>query len=154
MLDVNPGATLVLGVKVKAGKLRPDGSVTSPTCQTFACVQEVSVPVQVIGEPDVVVHAAIAIFDDVDVAVMVDCQVVRRAQPATHWKACRKIEGIAVGEDRDLLGLQFKTVNFVSGRGRDVEVFAVADPLDLQVLRALVVGALERSQIRGVASVH
>src|SRR5215203_2799337 len=55
MLDVDPGATLVGGVEVEARELRADRPVRGPARQSFPWIRQVSVPVQIAREPDVVV---------------------------------------------------------------------------------------------------
>ena len=76
VLDVDPGPTLVGRVEVEAGELRAEGAVGRPAADALAGVGQVAVVVEVVGEPDVVVDAAVAVLDDVDVAVVVDGQVV------------------------------------------------------------------------------
>ena len=139
--------------QVEPGKLRSDRSVAGPASMPSPASQ-VPIPVQVIGKPDVVVHAAVAILDDVDVAVMVDRQVVRTAECGADRKACRQVDGIPIREDRDRLRLRGpvgKPRGSWSSSRRDIRA---GHPLELHVLRALVVGALERRQVRGVARVN
>src|SRR5687768_13021910 len=71
MLDVDPGATFVCGIEVKARELGSGRAVRGPARQPLAAVVQVAVLVHILREPDIVVHAAGAILDDVDVPVVV-----------------------------------------------------------------------------------
>ena len=55
-------------------------------------IEEVAVLVPVGGEPDVVVRAAAPIFDDVDVAFVVDGEVVGVPQAAPNGQAGREVD--------------------------------------------------------------
>ena len=66
MLDIDPGAALVLRVEVQARELRTQRAVRGPACQAFARIQQVAILVQVLREPDVVIDAAVAVLDSAD----------------------------------------------------------------------------------------
>ena len=77
MLDVDPRPALVRRVEVEPGELRAERAVRRPPTDSLAGVSQVAVLVEVTSGPDVVVDAAVAVLDDVDVALVVDGQVVR-----------------------------------------------------------------------------
>ena len=78
----------------------PTVPLRRPAADAFAGVEQVAVVVQVLGEPDVVVDAAVAILDDVDVAVMVDGEVVGIVQSRAHRQAGGQVDGVAVWRRR------------------------------------------------------
>ena len=79
MLNVHPGSALIRRVKVEAGKLRSHRPVRRPSRQALARIGQITVSVEVPGEPDIVIAATGPVLDDVDIAIMVDRQVVRAA---------------------------------------------------------------------------
>ena len=76
MLNVHVGQIRIPPIEVQAGEHRPDGSVRRPTGQPFALIQDVTILVQVDGQPEVVIRNAASILDDVDVDLRVDRKVV------------------------------------------------------------------------------
>ena len=76
MLDVDESPVGIPEIEVETGELRADSAVRGPAGQALSRIQEVAVLVPVGGEPDVVVRATAAIFDDVDVAFVVNREVV------------------------------------------------------------------------------
>ena len=80
MLDVDPSAALVLRIEVQTGEFGTEGTVASPASQTFTFVVQIAIFVQIACEPDIINFATRLIFDDVDVAIVVDRQVVWTCQ--------------------------------------------------------------------------
>src|SRR5262245_18046012 len=77
MLDVDPGPPFVSWIEVESRELGPHCAVRCPSADSFTRIEHIAVLVQISREPDVVVDAAVAVFDDIDVAVMVDGEIVR-----------------------------------------------------------------------------
>ena len=86
VLDVHPGAALVGRVEVEPGELGADRAVGRPAPKALARILQVSVVIQIEGEPDVVVGPAVAILDDVDVVIVIDRQVVGVGQRRTDGR--------------------------------------------------------------------
>ena len=99
MLNVDPGPALVERVEVQAGEFRSRRAVATPSARCPRPDPSVAVLVQILGEPDVVVDAAVPVLDDVDVAVVVDREVVGIRQRRAHRKAGGQVDGVPVGED-------------------------------------------------------
>ena len=134
-------------IEVEAGELRARACRWTPSAPrpSPASVRSPSW-FRSLREPDVVVDAAVAVLDDVDVAVVVDREVVRAGQRgADRQPRSRGRCVLRFGEDGDRLRAAGR-----ARRPRSVVVVATyrysrpLHRLDLQVLGALVVGALER----------
>jgi hypothetical protein len=87
------------------------------------------------------------------IPLMVDREIVRIRQRGFHREARRQIDRVSVGKDGDGLIRQIEPVDLVRGRRRHVEVLSALQRLYLQVLGALVVRALESSQVGGGVSI-
>ena len=72
-----------------AERVRPDGDYAA---EAFAGVEQIAVLVQVLREPDVVVDTAVAVFDDVEVAVAVDGQVVGAGEAGSDRSAGGQVD--------------------------------------------------------------
>ena len=95
---------LLVGSKYRPVNSEPTRAVRCPTRRFLRRRRQIAVPVQVLGEPDVVVDTAVAVLDDVDVAVVVDGQVVGARQRTADRRAGGQVDGAPVGEDRDRVG--------------------------------------------------
>ena len=113
MLNVHPGARLSVGSKYRPVNSDPAVPLDAQRADAFAGVVQIAVLVQIHREPDVVVDAAVPVFDDVDVAVVVDGEVVRAVERRADGGAGGEIDGVAVGEHGDRLVLQVEPVDLV-----------------------------------------
>ena len=130
MLDVHPSAALVFGIKIEPAELRPRRAITGPARQAFVGVVQITILVQIVGEPDVVINPTIAVFDNIDVAVMVDREVIWAGQSAADRETGGgEVDGIAVRKDRDRVSLQIQTINLVGGSGGHIKIFALVSPV-------------------------
>src|SRR5262245_17249928 len=103
MLDVDPCPVRILDdVKEQTGELRTLRPVGRPARQSFSRIRKVAVLVQVDGEPEVVVHASIAIFADVDGAFSVDGEVVSVPEAAADRKTGGQVRRLRRSEQFDL----------------------------------------------------
>ena len=91
-------------VEVQPGELRTRRAVRRPSCQAFSRVEQVTVLVQVNREPDVVIRTAASVFDNVDVALGVDGQVVGVSEASANRQVRRKIDGLWRCEQSDDVG--------------------------------------------------
>ena len=98
MLNVDPAPALVGRVEIQASELRAARAVRRPAADAFILIEQIAVLVQIIREPDVVVAAAVPVFDDVDVAVVVNTQIVRAVERCANCRTRREIDGVSVRE--------------------------------------------------------
>ena len=84
---------LSVGSKYRPVNSEPTVPFDAQRAEPLAGVVEIAVPVQVPGEPDVIVDAAVAVLDDVDVAVVIDGEVVgvRQAHSPTGRPVARSM---------------------------------------------------------------
>jgi len=75
MLDVDAGPALGGRDEVQSRELRSHRAVGSPAPDSLARIVQVAIVVQVFGEPDIVITAAIPVLDDVDIAVIIDREI-------------------------------------------------------------------------------
>ena len=153
MLDVDPSPAFVEWVEVQAGELRSQRAIRCPPRETLTRIRKIPVPVQVLGNPDVVTFATCEVFNDVDVPILVDRKVVDVGQTGADRGASREVDGESVGDHRDRVLLQVEPVRLVGRGRRHIEVVHSTGGLNLHVLGALVVRPLERRQVRRVASI-
>src|SRR5688572_3682589 len=76
MLNVHPGAAFVGRIEVQPGEFRAKRAIGCPPGQSFSFIVQIAVVVRIPGEPDVVVDAAVAVFDDIDVPFVIDGEIV------------------------------------------------------------------------------
>lgn len=91
VLNVHVGLVRVELVEVQTGELGAWGTIRSPATDAFAVVEQVAILVDVPGESDIIILAAVTVLVDVDVAFGIDGQIVGATQGAADRQATEPV---------------------------------------------------------------